>query len=91
MERFLVIACAASLGVGFYAWFARAVDKKPMQEFISSHLWLLHPNAICYWRAAMALFAFLLYFLTAYQSPAIFIFTFAAILDGVDGVVARSR
>lgn len=89
MERFFVIACAASLGVGFYIWFARAVEKKPLQEFISSHLWLLHPNAICYWRAAMALFGFLLYFYTQYQAIAIFIFTFAAILDGVDGVVAR--
>ncbi len=90
MERFLVIACAASIGVGFFTWFSRAVDKKPMQELILSHLWLLHPNAICYWRTGMALFAFFLYFFTPYQSPAIFIFTFAAILDGVDGVVARS-
>jgi len=37
----------------------------------------------------MAIAAFFLYFATPYQSIAILIFTNAAILDGVDGVVAR--
>lgn len=60
-----------------------------MQDFIYSHQWLLHPNSICYWRAAMAVIACPLYFFIGYESLAIFIFTFAAILDGVDGVVAR--
>ena len=89
MERLLVIAFAALIGTGFYYWFSWMVNKKSMQEFILSHLWLLHPNAICYWRTGMALFAFVLYFFSRYQEPAIIIFTFAAILDGVDGIVAR--
>ena len=90
MERFLVIAFSAAIGTGFYLWFSRAVKKKPaMREYIMSHQWLLHPNSICYWRTAMAIMGFLLYFYSPYQSLAIFIFTFAAILDGVDGVVAR--
>lgn len=38
----------------------------------------------------MAIVGFCLYFYTEYQSIAIMIFTFAAILDGVDGVVARN-
>jgi CDP-diacylglycerol--serine O-phosphatidyltransferase len=67
------------------------VRKKSMRDFILSHLWLLHPNAICYWRTVMALFGFGLYFyFPGYQSLAIILFTFAAILDGVDGVVARN-
>ena len=37
----------------------------------------------------MAALGFVLYFYTPYQAIAIFIFTFAAILDGADGVVAR--
>ncbi len=37
----------------------------------------------------MALVGFVLYFYFGYQAIAIFIFTFAAILDGVDGIVAR--
>lgn len=61
-----------------------------MREYISTHQWLLHPNSICYWRAAMAVVGSVLYFFAGYQAIAIFIFTFAAILDGVDGVVARS-
>jgi len=90
MERFFVISIAALLGTCFYYWFSWVIRKRSMQEFILSHLWLLHPNAICYWRAGMAIVGFCLYFYTEYQSIAIMIFTFAAILDGVDGVVARN-
>ncbi len=89
MERLLVITVAASIGTSFFYWFSQMVKKKSMQEYILSHQWLLHPNAICYWRAAMALIAYILYFFLGYQSIAILIFTFAAILDGVDGIVAR--
>ena len=90
MERLLVIIVAASIGTGFYYWFSRMVQRKPMQEYILTHQWLLHPNAICYWRAAMALVGFWLYFFLGYQAIGILIFTFAAILDGVDGIVARN-
>lgn len=89
MERLLVICLSAAVGVGFYSWFARTLHKESMQVYVHSHQWLLHPNSICYWRTAMALFALPLYFVFDFQSTAIFIFTFAAILDGVDGVVAR--
>ncbi len=89
MDRLLIIVVSASLGVGFFFWFSRAINKQSVKNFVFAHQWLLHPNAICYWRAAMAAVAFLLYFFLGYQSVAIPIFTFAAILDGVDGVVAR--
>ncbi len=90
MERLIVIAISASLATCFYYWFAWMIRKDSMQEFIDSHLWLMHPNAICYWRSVLALLAFVLYFLVEYQSLAIIIFTFAAVLDGVDGIVARN-
>lgn len=77
------------LGTGFFYWFSQAVKKEAMQKFIHGNLWLMHPNAICYWRAAMAGIAYFLYFIFPIQSLAILIFTFSAILDGVDGVVAR--
>jgi CDP-diacylglycerol---serine O-phosphatidyltransferase len=90
MESFLFIVCSAAIGTGFYIWFSRAVKKSAaMRAYIMSHQWLLHPNSICYWRAGMAILGFCLYFFSQYQALAIFIFTFAAILDGVDGVVAR--
>ncbi|MFH2093469.1 MAG: CDP-alcohol phosphatidyltransferase family protein [Pseudomonadota bacterium] len=90
MERFWVIVVSSAIGTAFYVWFARAVKKQSMQDYILSHQWLLHPNAICYWRTGLAALGFILYFLTVYQALAIFIFTFAAILDGADGVVARA-
>ncbi len=89
MERFWVIVVSAGIGIIFYFWFSQMVKRPSMQKYIMSHLWLLHPNAICYWRTAMAAFGFGLYFYSPYQSFAIFIFTFAAILDGADGIVAR--
>lgn len=90
MERLLVIAGSGALGTIFFFWFSMAVKKKAMQDFVMGHLWLMHPNAICYWRTAMAFLGFVLYFYTAFQAAAIFIFSFAAILDGVDGMVARA-
>lgn len=89
MERLLVITISASVGAGFFYWFSRVIHKESMRQYILSHQWLLHPNAICYWRAAMALIAYIFYFFIGYQALAILIFTFAAILDGVDGIVAR--
>ncbi len=90
MERLIVITIAVLGGAFFLYWFSRMVSRKPMREFIFSHQWLMHPNAICCWRASIALVAFGLYFLTSFQSAAILIYGFASILDGVDGVVARS-
>ncbi len=90
MERLLIIIAAALIGTGFYLWFSWMVRKPAMRDYITNHQWLLHPNSICYWRAALALVGFVLYFWVGYQDIAILIFTFAAILDGVDGVVARS-
>lgn len=90
MERVLVISFGAAIGTIFYFWMSHMVKKQKMRDFIFAHQWLLHPNSICYWRTAMAMVGFFLYFWTSFQSVAIIIFTFAAILDGVDGVVARN-
>lgn len=90
MERILVIMGSGALGTLFFFWFSHSLKKKTsVRQFVESHLWLMHPNAICYWRAGLAFLGFFLYFFSPYQSLSIFIFTFAAILDGVDGVVAR--
>lgn len=89
MERFWVIVFSATIGTLFYIWFARSVKKESMKVIIMNNLWLLHPNSICYWRTGMAILALILYFFIKFESSAIFIFTFAAILDGADGVVAR--
>jgi CDP-diacylglycerol--serine O-phosphatidyltransferase len=89
MQILLVIVASVLLSTILFFWFTRAINRTSVQEYIYSHLWLLHPNAICYWRAAMALIGFVLYFFLGYQVVAIPIFTFAAFLDGVDGIIAR--
>ena len=90
MERLAVIIFAAVISLLFYYWCFRMVRRKSVQEYILSHQQILHPNAICYWRAAMAVVAYFLYFFTQFQIPAIIIFSLAAVLDGVDGLVARN-
>lgn len=89
MERITVISFAVLLGLGFFVWFSRAINKKPLQDIVHNNLWLLHPNAVCCWRTGMAMIGLLLYFLTGHENIAIIIFTFAAMLDGIDGVIAR--
>ncbi len=90
MERLLVIIFAAAIALVFYYWCFRMVRRKSVQEYILTHQQILHPNAICYWRAAMAIIAYLLYFFSSFQTPAIILFSLAAVLDGVDGLVARN-
>lgn len=90
MERFFVIIVAALIGTGFYIFVARNIASPRAQAFVMRNLWLCHPNSICYWRALMAIIAMPLYFYFGFEDIAILIFTFAAIMDGVDGVVARN-
>ncbi len=89
MERIVVIVLGAATALGFHYWCFRMVRRKTVQEYILSHQRILHPNAICYWRAAMAIVAYILYFLMGLQNIAIILFSVAAVLDGVDGLVAR--
>ena len=51
--------------------------------------WWLHPNAICAWRVSIGLFATLLYFTAEQYFWGILFFAVSAVLDGVDGLVAR--
>ena len=90
MERLLVILIAAVIAVIFYYICFRLVRQKSVQNFILAHQSILHPNSICYERAIMAIIAYLFYFYIGWQTAAIIIFSIAAVLDGVDGLVARS-
>ncbi len=89
MQILLVIVASVLLSALSYFWFAQAIKRSSVQDYIHSHLWLLHPNAVCYWRTVLAAVGFLLYFFLGHPLIAIPIFTFAAFLDGVDGVIAR--
>lgn len=89
MERLFIIILGAVTALTFYYWCFRMVRKTSVQEYILSHQRILHPNAICYWRAGMALLAYVFYFFMNMQTAAIIIFSLSAVLDGVDGLVAR--
>lgn len=89
MERFLVILIASGMGTAFYFFCRWKLKEDAIKGFVRRNS-ILHPNSICYVRTAMAMTGYFLYFvLHHWEEPAIFIFTFAAILDGVDGLVAR--
>ncbi|PIE72546.1 MAG: phosphatidylserine synthase [Deltaproteobacteria bacterium] len=90
MERISVIIASVLVGLALFYGMAFLVKREAGRNYVLAHGWLLHPNAICYWRAALALVALYLYFGLTYQNVAILIFTVAAILDGVDGIVARA-
>ncbi len=90
MERILVICLSIAIGVGFLYWTTQALRRPAAKEYVMKHLWFCHPNSICYWRTALALIALPVYFPLGLENLGIMIFTFAAVLDGVDGVVARN-
>jgi CDP-diacylglycerol--serine O-phosphatidyltransferase len=56
--------------------------------YIGGH-WYFHPNAICVWRVFIGLSGMMLYFVTRQHTWGILLFTFSAVLDGVDGLIAR--
>ena len=85
MERFLVIVASAIVGTAFFLWFSRAVKQPFMGRYILSHQWLLHPNAICYWRTGLAFVGFGLYFFSPWQWIAIFIGVMSVIIFGIYG------
>ena len=51
--------------------------------------WYYHPNAICIWRVLIGLVGTFLYFVAGHYTIGILLFTLSAVLDGVDGLVAR--
>lgn len=89
MERLLVIILGAATALGCYYWCLIMIRKESVQKYVLSHQSILHPNAICYWRAALAGVSLVLYFFVGQQTIGIILFSIAAVLDGVDGLVAR--
>ncbi len=90
MFRFLVISTASGVGIVFYVLCKWILKKYPLKaKAIIKNNWILQPNPICYFRTLLAWTGFLLYFFYHLENTAILVFAFAAILDGIDGEVAR--
>lgn len=84
----MAIVLGAFLGTAFYFWCRKMLAAPENRIYVREHVFL-HPNSICYIRTVLAWIGYGAYFFFDWQSSGIIIFTFAAILDGVDGLVAR--
>jgi CDP-diacylglycerol--serine O-phosphatidyltransferase len=65
-----------------------ALKSERARGYIGGH-WYFHPNAICVWRVFIGLSGMMLYFVSRQYAWGILLFTFSAVLDGVDGLIAR--
>lgn len=83
---FIIISLLISLLV--YLGFVFALSGERGRRHICRH-WYYHPNAICVWRVFIGILGMLLYFVAAEHFWGILLFTISAVLDGVDGLVAR--
>jgi CDP-diacylglycerol--serine O-phosphatidyltransferase len=71
-----------------YFGFVLVLNTERGNTYIANR-WYYHPNAICIWRVIIGLAGCFLYFVTAQYTLGILLFTISAVLDGVDGLVAR--
>ena len=71
-----------------YLGFQIALKSKRGRDYIGRH-WYYHPNAICVWRVFIGLSGTMLYFIAGQHTWGILLFTVSAVLDGVDGLIAR--
>ncbi|HDR14256.1 MAG TPA: CDP-alcohol phosphatidyltransferase family protein, partial [Desulfobacteraceae bacterium] len=71
-----------------YFGFVLVLNTEKGKTYIGSR-WYYYPNAICIWRVFIGLAGTFLYFVTGQYTLGILLFTISAVLDGVDGLVAR--
>jgi len=71
-----------------YLGFVALLKNERGRRYMGGH-WYYHPNAICVWRVMIGLSGMLLYFVALQHFWGILLFTVSAVLDGVDGLVAR--
>jgi len=71
-----------------YLGFQIALKSTRGRDYIGRH-WYYHPNAICAWRVFLGLSGTMLYFVAEQPTWGILLFTVSAVLDGVDGLIAR--
>ena len=89
MERVTSILVSILIALLIYLFFELILKKEDARPFFRHHWWL-HPNSICLWRVILGVSGTLLYFLCGLYFLGILLFSISAVLDGVDGLVARS-
>jgi CDP-diacylglycerol---serine O-phosphatidyltransferase len=71
-----------------YSGFVLILNTQKGKLYVGSR-WYYHPNSICIWRVLIGLTGTFLYFVAGQHTLGILLFTISAVLDGVDGLVAR--
>jgi len=82
------IILSLPVSMGMYLGFVAGLKTRAGNRFLCSH-WCFHPNAICVWRVIIGLSGILFYFTFGHESLGILLFTVSAVMDGVDGLLAR--
>lgn len=89
MNNTIAILISLVVSLGMYLGFVFALKTQRGKRHLCEH-WYYHPNAICVWRVVIGLSGILLYFRTEQQFLGILLFTLSAVMDGVDGLLARN-
>jgi len=88
MSNSIAILFSLVVSLAMYFGFVLSLKTPKGKKFLCGP-WYFHPNAICIWRVVIGLFGIILYFMSTHQSLGILLFTLSAVMDGVDGLLAR--
>jgi len=88
MSHTLAIILSLLVSTGMYLGFVVSLKTPGGMKYLCGH-WYFHPNAICVWRVVIGLAGIGLYFMSEQKALGILLFTLSAVMDGVDGLLAR--
>jgi CDP-diacylglycerol--serine O-phosphatidyltransferase len=88
MRNSIAITVSLVVSLAMYFGFVLSLKTQKGKKFLCGP-WYFHPNAICIWRVVIGLSGIILYFMSNHQSLGILLFTLSAVMDGVDGLLAR--
>ncbi len=88
MSNTIAIVLSLVISLCVYLGFVFGLKIPLGKKHLCGH-WYYHPNAVCVWRVLIGLSGALLYFMTGQRALGILLFTLSAVLDGVDGLLAR--
>ena len=88
LDRVVAISISVFISILMYLGFIAVLKNPAGNRYMREH-WAFHPNAICLWRVIIGLVGIFLYFKVGWYFVGILLFTISAVLDGVDGLVAR--
>jgi len=88
MDSAISITISLLISLFVYLGFIYALRNAKVQNSICRQ-WVFHPNVVCVWRVLIGFTGIMLYFVVGWHFRGILLFTLSAVLDGVDGLIAR--